>query len=137
MLDLEAREDEMLWVVDFPLFTTEEGFLESAHHPFTAPHPDDYHLLREDVNKRMLVSVFRIRFILIWIRILDPFREITERIQIRPKIEKLSTFVFLLFSIKKNIFLRNMICFAIYGVYIYVSKHKFNSFEKMYDILMI
>ena len=30
-----------------------------------------------------------------------------------------------------------MICFVIYGVSIYVSKHKFNSFEKMYDILMI
>ena len=31
-----------------------------------------------------------------------------------------------------------MICFVIYGVNIYVSKHKFNSFEeKMYDILMI
>ena len=41
------------------------------------------------------------------------------------------------FSIKKNIFLRNMICFVIHGVDIYVSKHKFDSFEKMYDILMI
>ena len=30
-----------------------------------------------------------------------------------------------------------MICFVIYGVNIYVSKHKFNSFGKMYDILMI
>ena len=31
-----------------------------------------------------------------------------------------------------------MICFVIYGVNIYVSKHKVNSFEeKMYDILMI
>ena len=31
-----------------------------------------------------------------------------------------------------------MICFVIYGVHIYVSKHKFNSFEeKNYDILMI
>ena len=30
-----------------------------------------------------------------------------------------------------------MICFVIYGVNIYVSKHKFNSFEKNYDILMI
>ena len=31
----------------------------------------------------------------------------------------------------------NMICFVIYGVNIYASKYKFNSFEKMYDILMI
>ena len=30
-----------------------------------------------------------------------------------------------------------MICFVIYGVNIYASKHKFNSFEKMYDIIMI
>ena len=30
-----------------------------------------------------------------------------------------------------------MIFFVIYGVNIYVSKHKFNSFEKMDDILMI
>ena len=43
-------------------------------------------------------AVFRIRFILIWIRI-------------RPKFGKIATF----FSMK-NIFLRNMICFVIYGV---------------------
>ena len=30
-----------------------------------------------------------------------------------------------------------MICFVIYEVNIYASKHKFNSFEKMYDIPMI
>uniref|UniRef100_A0A3P8Y0I5 Aminoacyl-transfer RNA synthetases class-II family profile domain-containing protein n=1 Tax=Esox lucius TaxID=8010 RepID=A0A3P8Y0I5_ESOLU len=37
-----------LWVVDFPLFLPKEedpGQLESAHHPFTAPHPEDNHLL--------------------------------------------------------------------------------------------
>ncbi|XP_029790817.1 aspartate--tRNA ligase, mitochondrial isoform X1 [Suricata suricatta] len=37
-----------LWVVDFPLFLPKEenpGELESAHHPFTAPHPSDLHLL--------------------------------------------------------------------------------------------
>ena len=36
----------MFWVIDFPMFLYEEGVLESAHHPFTAPHPQDYHLLR-------------------------------------------------------------------------------------------
>lgn len=37
-----------LWVVDFPLFLPKEeepGQLESAHHPFTAPVPEDTHLL--------------------------------------------------------------------------------------------
>jgi len=35
------------WVVDFPLFerVPESGALLSLHHPFTAPHPDDLHLL--------------------------------------------------------------------------------------------
>lgn len=38
---------EFLWVVDFPLFLANEetGMLETVHHPFTAPHPDDMHLL--------------------------------------------------------------------------------------------
>ncbi|MCB1196623.1 aspartate--tRNA ligase [bacterium] len=37
----------LLWVVDFPLFkyNDEEKRLESEHHPFTAPLPDDLHLL--------------------------------------------------------------------------------------------
>jgi len=37
-----------LWVVDFPLFLPAEDrkdVLESAHHPFTAAHPDDMELL--------------------------------------------------------------------------------------------
>jgi len=49
--DLKDRPDEMLWVLDFPLFTTEEGVLESAHHPFTAPHPEDSHIFRSDPLK--------------------------------------------------------------------------------------
>lgn len=43
-----------LWVVDFPLFLPKEenpGELESAHHPFTAPHPDDIHLLYTEPEK--------------------------------------------------------------------------------------
>jgi len=37
-----------LWVVDFPLFLPKDDdpeMLESAHHPFTAPVPEDVHLL--------------------------------------------------------------------------------------------
>ncbi|KAJ8390406.1 hypothetical protein AAFF_G00108000 [Aldrovandia affinis] len=43
-----------LWVVDFPLFMPKEedpDELESAHHPFTAPHPDDAHLLYSQPHK--------------------------------------------------------------------------------------
>lgn len=36
---------EPLWVVDFPLFVKGDNGLETCHHPFTAPHPDDVHLL--------------------------------------------------------------------------------------------
>ncbi|CAH4008491.1 unnamed protein product [Pieris brassicae] len=37
-----------LWVVDFPLFIKGENGLETCHHPFTAPHPDDVQLLDTD-----------------------------------------------------------------------------------------
>jgi len=43
-----------LWVVDFPLFLPKEenpSELESAHHPFTAPHPLDTDLLYSDPTK--------------------------------------------------------------------------------------
>lgn len=44
----------VFWVVDFPLFLPKEENpeeLESAHHPFTAPHPDDMELLCSDPAK--------------------------------------------------------------------------------------
>ncbi|KAJ8789199.1 hypothetical protein J1605_004940 [Eschrichtius robustus] len=43
-----------LWVVDFPLFFPKEEnpeALEAAHHPFTAPHPSDVHLLYTEPQK--------------------------------------------------------------------------------------
>ncbi|CAI5642243.1 aspartate--tRNA ligase, mitochondrial [Oreochromis aureus] len=43
-----------LWVVDFPLFLPKEDYpeeLESAHHPFTAPVPEDTRLLYTDPHK--------------------------------------------------------------------------------------
>lgn len=49
---LEVKEDvEPLWVVDFPLFVKGENGLETCHHPFTAPHPDDIHLLDSEPLK--------------------------------------------------------------------------------------
>lgn len=37
---------KLLWVIDFPMFAVNEsGQLESVHHPFTAPHPDDLDVL--------------------------------------------------------------------------------------------
>ena len=44
--DLYQRPNKFVWIVDFPLFVMEDGVLESAHHPFTACHPDDYHKFR-------------------------------------------------------------------------------------------
>lgn len=37
------------WILDFPMFTRndETGQLESTHHPFTAPHVEDQHLLEQ------------------------------------------------------------------------------------------
>lgn len=42
-----------LWILDFPLFelNSESGMLQSAHHPFTAPHPDDISLMGENPLK--------------------------------------------------------------------------------------
>ncbi|XP_069688003.1 aspartate--tRNA ligase, mitochondrial isoform X2 [Periplaneta americana] len=42
-----------LWVVDFPMFFPGEkpGSVETAHHPFTQPHPDDVYVLQKDPLK--------------------------------------------------------------------------------------
>lgn len=49
-----------LWVVDFPLFLPKEENpmeLESAHHPFTAPHPGDIHLLYTEPEKVLYLCI--------------------------------------------------------------------------------
>ncbi|CAL1533576.1 unnamed protein product [Lymnaea stagnalis] len=48
--DIKVRQDgyKFLWVDNFPLFLPKEDGgegLESAHHPFTAPHPEDLDLI--------------------------------------------------------------------------------------------
>ncbi len=42
-----AGVNRFVWIVDFPLFErdAETGALTPVNHPFTAPHPDDLHLL--------------------------------------------------------------------------------------------
>ena len=46
-MDLSPDLLKFLWVIDFPLFeTSEDGSLESAHHPFTRPLDQDLHLLK-------------------------------------------------------------------------------------------
>jgi len=44
---------KFLWIVDFPLFdySEEERRMVSVNHPFTAPHPDDFHLLDTNPTK--------------------------------------------------------------------------------------
>jgi aspartyl-tRNA synthetase len=43
-----------VWVTDFPLFELDgnTGKLQSTHHPFTAPHPDDLPLLWEAIESK-------------------------------------------------------------------------------------
>lgn len=43
---------EFVWVTDFPLFMKDEaGAVQSVHHPFTAPHPDDFAMLQTSPEK--------------------------------------------------------------------------------------
>lgn len=44
-LNIPADRYDLFWVVDFPLFTWEDGKMLSTHHPFTAPVSEDAHLL--------------------------------------------------------------------------------------------
>ncbi|XP_065355526.1 aspartate--tRNA ligase, mitochondrial [Calliphora vicina] len=39
----KSCDNKFVWIIDFPMFelNPESGNLESVHHPFTAPHPDD------------------------------------------------------------------------------------------------
>lgn len=48
-----------LWVVDFPMFTEnrETKELESTHHPFTAPHPEDMAMIVENTNLKNVRSL--------------------------------------------------------------------------------
>ncbi|XP_058452624.1 aspartate--tRNA ligase, mitochondrial isoform X2 [Malaya genurostris] len=65
---VEARSSTVqnfLWLYDFPMFATnpETGALESEHHPFTAPHPDDLEKLK---SKQDLNQIRSQSFDLVW-----------------------------------------------------------------------
>ncbi len=47
---IDPNKHAVLWVTDFPLFTKDPDTnrIESAHHPFTAPHPEDLSFLRSN-----------------------------------------------------------------------------------------
>lgn len=50
---IDPNRYEFLWVTDFPLFSWnhEERRLQSEHHPFTAPNPEDLPLLNDEPLK--------------------------------------------------------------------------------------
>lgn len=54
-----AEGMHFLWVTDFPLFEqSNDGIhLNSVHHPFTAPHPDDLNLLNSYPLKVVFVKL--------------------------------------------------------------------------------
>jgi aspartyl-tRNA synthetase len=52
-LAVQEGASSLLWVIDFPLFIADPatGALLSVNHPFTAPNPDDLHLLGSDPTR--------------------------------------------------------------------------------------
>lgn len=49
-MKLDPHQYNFMWVVDFPLFTEEDGIVVATHHPFTAAVPEDVHLLASTVS---------------------------------------------------------------------------------------
>ncbi|XP_033344716.1 aspartate--tRNA ligase, mitochondrial [Bombus vosnesenskii] len=51
--EIFTSRNELLWITDFPLFSfnTETNSLETMHHPFTQPHPDDMQYLMNNPLK--------------------------------------------------------------------------------------
>uniref|UniRef100_A0ABK8FMV5 Aminoacyl-transfer RNA synthetases class-II family profile domain-containing protein n=2 Tax=Anopheles gambiae TaxID=7165 RepID=A0ABK8FMV5_ANOGA len=63
----QSHAHNFLWVVDFPMFSENEetGQIESTHHPFTAPHPEDAAALSDGCTE----NIYKIRSLaydLVW-----------------------------------------------------------------------
>jgi aspartyl-tRNA synthetase len=50
---IDEKKNSLLWVMEFPMleYDPEARRLVAKHHPFTAPHPEDMHLLTSDPGK--------------------------------------------------------------------------------------
>ncbi|XP_053666701.1 aspartate--tRNA ligase, mitochondrial [Anopheles marshallii] len=63
----QSHAHNFLWVVDFPMFSENEetGQIESTHHPFTAPHPDDAAAFNTDL-KENIYNIRSLAYDLVW-----------------------------------------------------------------------
>ncbi|XP_049282569.1 aspartate--tRNA ligase, mitochondrial [Anopheles funestus] len=63
----QSHAHNFLWVVDFPMFSENEetGQIESTHHPFTAPHPEDAAALNEDFDDN-IYNIRSLAYDLVW-----------------------------------------------------------------------
>jgi aspartyl-tRNA synthetase len=50
---IDEKKHSLLWLMEFPMleYDPEARRLVAKHHPFTAPHPDDMHMLASDPGK--------------------------------------------------------------------------------------
>ncbi|XP_052896437.1 aspartate--tRNA ligase, mitochondrial [Anopheles moucheti] len=63
----QSHAHNFLWVVDFPMFSENEetGQVESTHHPFTAPHPEDAAAFNADLNDN-IYNIRSLAYDLVW-----------------------------------------------------------------------
>ncbi|XP_035916691.1 aspartate--tRNA ligase, mitochondrial isoform X1 [Anopheles stephensi] len=64
----QSHAHNFLWVVDFPMFSENEetGQIESTHHPFTAPHPEDAAALNAPNLNDSFYSIRSLAYDLVW-----------------------------------------------------------------------